>query len=90
VSDGESLWAVRYASDGHARSLFASAEADAIRHLYPGNPRFERLTEGDRLVVSEPFSDLPGVWDEIPEATAVTVGPGGVFEKRTFEPVAGG
>jgi predicted glutamine amidotransferase len=90
LSDGESLWAVRYASDGHARSLFASAEADAIRHLYPGNPRFERLTEGDRLVVSEPFSDLPGVWDEIPEATAVTVGPGGVFEKRTFEPVAGG
>jgi predicted glutamine amidotransferase len=88
VSDGASLWAVRYASDGHARSLFASAEADAIRHLYPDNARFERLTEGDRLIVSEPFSDLPGVWDEIPEATAVTVRPGGVFEKRSFAPTA--
>ena len=45
VSDGESLYAVRYASGGDARSLFASADADAIGHLYPtthafsGSPR---------------------------------------------------
>jgi predicted glutamine amidotransferase len=86
VSDGASLWAVRYASDGHARSLFASAEADAIRNLYPDNARFQRLTENDRLIVSEPFSDLPGVWREIPEATAVMVRRGGVFEERPFRP----
>ena len=46
VSDGESLWAVRYATNGDARSLFASSDADAIRHLYPDNPRFQRLTRG--------------------------------------------
>jgi predicted glutamine amidotransferase len=86
VSDGASLWAVRYASDGHARSLFASADADAIRDLYPDNPRFQRLTEDDRLIVSEPFSDLPGVWREVPEATAVIVRRGGVFEERPFRP----
>jgi predicted glutamine amidotransferase len=86
VSDGESLWAVRYASGGDARSLFASADADSIRHLYPDNSRFQRLTEGDRLVVSEPFSDLPGVWHEIPQATAVTVGAGGVLEQQPFQP----
>jgi predicted glutamine amidotransferase len=86
VSDGESLWAVRYASGGDARSLFASAGADAIRHLYPDNPRFQRLTEDDRLIVSEPFSDLPGVWHEIPEATAAIVRPGGVLEKQPFQP----
>jgi predicted glutamine amidotransferase len=86
VSDGASLWAVRYASDGHARSLFASADADAIRDLYPDNPRFQRLTEDDRLIVSEPFSDLPGVWREVPEATAVMVRRGGVFEERPFRP----
>jgi predicted glutamine amidotransferase len=86
VSDGESLWAVRYASDGPARSLFASADAEAIRHLYPDNPRFERLTKDDRLIVSEPFSDLPGVWHEIPESTAVTVRRGGVLEQREFVP----
>ena len=86
VSDGESLYAVRYASGGEARSLFASADADAIRHLYPDNARFQRLTEDDRLIVSEPFSDLPGVWREIPEGTAVTVRDGGVLEERPFQP----
>ena len=86
VSDGESLYAVRYASGGDARSLFASADADAIRYLYPDNPRFQRLTRDDRLIVSEPFSDLPGVWHEIPEATSAVVRPGGVFETQPFHP----
>jgi glutamine amidotransferase len=90
VSDGEGLFAVRYASGGDARSLFASADADAIRHLYPDNPRFARLTRDDRLIVSEPFSDLPGVWHEIPEATAATVRPGGVFETQPFHPTTDG
>ena len=66
VSDGESVWAVRYATEGPARSLFASADVDSIRHLHPDNPRFQRLSPDDRLIVSEPFSDLPGVWQEIP------------------------
>jgi predicted glutamine amidotransferase len=84
VSDGESLWAVRYSTEGPARSLFASADVEALRRLYPDNPRFERLGADDRLIVSEPFSDLPGVWREIPEATAVTVQRGGVLEERPF------
>jgi predicted glutamine amidotransferase len=84
VSDGESLWAVRYSTEGRARSLFASADVEALRRLYPDNPRFERLTADDRLIVSEPFSDLPGVWHEIPEATAVTVQRGGLLEERPF------
>jgi hypothetical protein len=44
------------------------------------------LSEGDRLIVSEPFADLPGVWQEIPEATAVCVRRGGVLEERPFAP----
>jgi predicted glutamine amidotransferase len=88
LSDGAALWAVRYASGGSARSLFASTEADSIRRLHPENPRLQRLHHEDRLIVSEPFSDLPGVWREIPEATAVTVGRGGVFEERAFQPSA--
>jgi len=43
VSDGESVWAVRYATDGPARSLFASADVDSVRRLHPDNPRFQRL-----------------------------------------------
>jgi predicted glutamine amidotransferase len=86
VSDGESLWAVRYATKERARSLFASSDVDTIRHLYPDNDRLSRLQEGDRLIVSEPFADLPGVWQEIPEASAVIVRPGGVLEHRPFHP----
>jgi glutamine amidotransferase len=88
VSDGETLWAVRYATVGPARTLFASAEVDSVRGLYPDNARFQRLGADDRLIVSEPFSDLPGVWQEIPEATAVTVRRGGVLEQQPFRPVA--
>ncbi|HEX5897554.1 MAG TPA: class II glutamine amidotransferase [Thermoleophilaceae bacterium] len=86
VSDGASLWAVRYSTEGSARSLFASADVETVRRLHPDNPRFKRLGADDRLIVSEPFSDLPGVWREIPEATAVTVRHGGVLEERPFSP----
>src|SRR5215213_1701615 len=86
VSDGASLWAVRYATEGPARSLFASADVDAVKRLHPENPRLQRLTEGDRLIVSEPFADLPGVWHEIPEATAVCARRGGELEQRPFVP----
>jgi predicted glutamine amidotransferase len=86
VSDGTTLWAVRYATEGPARSLFASADVDALKRLHPDNPRLQLLNEGDRLIVSEPFADLPGAWHEIPEATAVTVRQGGALEQRPFVP----
>jgi glutamine amidotransferase len=88
VSNGEALWAVRYASTPPARSLFVSADPETVRHLYPDSERFARLEHDDRLVVSEPFSDLPGVWEPVDDATALTVRAGGVLEKRPFVPVA--
>ncbi len=87
VSDGESLWAIRYATEGVARSLFASCDVTAVRHLYPDNPRLARLGDDDRLIVSEPFSDLPGLWEEIPQSSAVRVARGGIFERREFRPL---
>jgi predicted glutamine amidotransferase len=86
VSDGTCLWAVRYATEGRPRSLFTSADVDTVRSLHPENPRFQRLSPSDRVIVSEPFSDLPGVWREVPESTAVTVRRGGVLEERPFVP----
>ena len=84
VSDGTCLWAVRYATGGSARSLFASADVASIKRLHPENPRFQEMDDEDRLIVSEPFSDLPGLWQEIPQATAVTVPHGGVLEEQPF------
>ena len=86
ITDGTTLWAVRYATEGPARSLFVSADVDSIRRLHPDNPRFARMTVDDRLVVSEPFSDLPGVWEEVPQGCALTVRRGGVLEQRPFAP----
>ena len=86
ITDGDTLWAVRYATEGTARSLFVSADADAIRRLYPDDGRMQRLSPDDRLVVSEPFSDLPGVWNEVPESSAVVVRQGGILEHQAFRP----
>src|SRR3954453_8677103 len=73
VSDGERLWAVRYATDTTPRTLFHSAAVDALPALPPEAARPQRAREGAVLVVSEPFSDLPGVWVEIPESTVLVV-----------------
>ena len=86
ISDGETLWAIRYATDGPARTLFTTTDVATLQALYPDNERFARLTPDDRLVVSEPFSDLPGVWREVPAGTAITVRRGGVLEERPFAP----
>lgn len=88
VSDGESLWVVRYSSEGRSRSLFASADVHTLRALHPDNPRLQRVRDEDRVIISEPFSDLPGMWHEIPEATAVTVHRGGALEQHPFTPGA--
>ena len=87
ISDGESLWALRYATEGTARTLYASTEVDALQALYPDDKRFAGLREDDRLIVSEPFSDLPGAWQEIPQSSSVRIAANGVFEQQDFEPL---
>jgi glutamine amidotransferase len=86
-SDGERLWGVRYSSEGRSRTLYVSADANTVQALHPDNPRFQRFTEEDRVIVSEPLSDLPGLWIEVPEATALIV-QRGPDEHRPFRPQA--
>jgi glutamine amidotransferase len=88
VSDGDSLWAVRYASAEEPRSLFVSADAATVRSLRPADERVQRLRDGDRLIVSEPVDDLPGDWHEIEPSSVLIVRPGGDLERRAFRPVA--
>ena len=85
LSDGERLWAFRYSSEQRSRTLFSSRDAASVRRLHPGNERLQRLRDEDRLVVSEPLSDLPGAWQSIPESTVLIVQPG-EDEQRSFQP----
>ena len=85
ISDGERLWAIRYSSMHESRTLFVSEDVEAVKKLHPENERLQRMSEGDRVVVSEPFVDLPGAWHEVPESTALLVSDGSL-ERRPFEP----
>ena len=76
VSDGERLYAARYASGPVVNSLFVSADAGAVRALYPDEERFHEFSDEARAVVSEPLGDLPGLWHELPAGTAIVVQPG--------------
>jgi predicted glutamine amidotransferase len=69
TTDGERLWVFRYSTDGRSGSLFYSTDVRTLRELYPDSSRLVGVSKDSRLVVSEPLSDLPGVWNEIPESS---------------------
>jgi glutamine amidotransferase len=76
LSDGERVFAARYASGPVVNSLFVSADARSVRALYPDDERFRGLGPEARAVVSEPLGDLPGVWREVAPGSALVVQPG--------------
>ena len=88
LSDGESLWAVRYCTRGPAPPLFASADVQAARMLYPDRPLIQLLKDDDHLIVSEPLADIPGAWDKLAEASAAVVH-AGRSERLMFRPGRG-
>ena len=73
TTDGDTLWAFRYSSEGRSRSLFHSTDVSTLKVQYPDNPVLHRLSDDARLVVSEPLGDLRGAWREVPESTCVIV-----------------
>jgi glutamine amidotransferase len=85
TTDGEKLWAFRYASEGRARSLFFSTALQTLKMLYPDDSRFDDLDEESRLVVSEPLGSLVGAWNEVPESSWGVIQPGS-DELNTFTP----
>jgi len=87
TTNGERLWAFRYSSEGSSRSLYFSTLYDTLKALYPDDPRLEDFDEETRIVVSEPLGDLPGVWNEAPDASWGVVQPG-QDELHTFRPAA--
>lgn len=70
LSDGETFWAFRYSSQGRTRSLFHSTDIPTLRQMYPEAERLNDFGDRARIVVSEPLTDVPGVFVEVPESSA--------------------
>ncbi|AUA55275.1 Amidohydrolase EgtC [Achromobacter spanius] len=87
--DGERLIAVRYSSEAESRTLFHNTCVRHLRELYPQDPQIAALDENAFLLLSEPLSEMPGVWEEVPEATAIIAG-GGDVRHYPFVPIAPG
>jgi predicted glutamine amidotransferase len=86
TTDGKSVWAFRYSSEGDSRSLFYSTNVGALRELYPDRPRLREVSDEARIIVSEPLGDLPGVWNAVPESSYGVV-QDGEDELHPFRPV---
>jgi glutamine amidotransferase len=85
TTDGKTVWAFRYSSEGDSRSLYFSTRMDDLKALYPESEELAGLSEETRVVVSEPLGDLPGAWNEVPESHVGIVEPG-TDELRPFNP----
>jgi predicted glutamine amidotransferase len=87
TTDGEGIWAFRYSSEGESRSLYYTTDVPTLRQLYPERQLFQEVSTDARLIVSEPLGDVPGVWNEVHEATCGIIGRGH-DEMRPFRPKA--
>jgi predicted glutamine amidotransferase len=76
TTEGRTIWAFRYSSEGDSRSLWFSTRMDALKASYPDNEELAGLSDETRAVVSEPLGDLPGAWNEVPESHVGIVQPG--------------
>jgi predicted glutamine amidotransferase len=85
VSDGERLYAAQYASGPEVNTLFVSEDPESVRMLYPDSERRAHFGDEARVVVSEPLTQLPGLWREVPPGTALIIGED--IEERPFQPI---
>ena len=76
ASDGERLYAIRYASGPAVNSLYVTRDARDVRALCPQDEHLQQLGDEAHAIVSEPLDDLHQRWIEVPPATAVILKPG--------------
>jgi predicted glutamine amidotransferase len=86
TTDGESIWVFRYSSEKATSSLYFSHDVTQVRQLYPDLDVLDRLGDDTRFIVSEPLRDLPGAWDEVPEASWALIR-GADQDSQPFQPV---
>jgi predicted glutamine amidotransferase len=86
TTDGKSVWAFRYSSEGKSRSLYYSTDVRTLQEMYPERPRLQEASDESRIIVSEPIVELAGAWNEVPESSYGVVQEG-EDELRPFRPV---
>jgi protein involved in polysaccharide export with SLBB domain len=85
LSDGKTLWAFRYASDGNAPTLYHSREVIELERI---NPALKgRLSDSARIIVSEPVGKYQEMWSEVPQGSMLSVEKGSVTIKP-FKPAS--
>jgi glutamine amidotransferase len=82
ISDGDSLYAVRYSTAGQSRSLFHSTDVEALHDV---TPEADRVSSKTCAIVSEPLTSLADAWQEVPESSFLTITRGKVH-REDFEP----
>ena len=87
ISDGETLYSVRYGSDQKSPTLYYSPDADEFSKV---NPEFKDLFgQKARAIVSEPPGTYPQIWNEVPKNTLV-IARDGELEFQPFKPMESG
>jgi glutamine amidotransferase len=83
LTDGERLYAVRYGTDELPPSLYHSRTIHDLRELVPlqFRARVDAFSPDARAIVSEPLTDLPEPWVEIPASTFLVVDAGEIHSE---------
>jgi glutamine amidotransferase len=81
VSDGSSIWAFRYSTQHDSRTLFYSEDIPSLRAMYPDMKELSVFDASARVIVSEPLTDLPGAFIEVPESTVAVLDGGGYHQE---------
>lgn len=76
ATNGQRIWSFRYSTEGKSRSLFYTRDVPSLREHYPDAEVLREVSDDARLIVSEPFGDLPGAWVEMPESTCSVISGG--------------
>jgi len=87
ITDGATVWAFRYSSQGRSRTLFHSSDIADLRTMYPTEQRLSLLSDDAHVIVSEPINDLPGAFLEVPESSLAILDESG-YRHADFVPTA--
>lgn len=86
LSDGKTVWAVRYASDGQAPTLYYSKAVEDLAELGMASSVTEAIGPKGRMIVSEPIGKLAEAWVVVPQSSSLRLHDGEV-EVVPFRPI---